>query len=152
MWLDLVLTPDPLYGGLGDAQRAGQRSATPARPTLGGPRGLIENLAQHLWVDTPFAAGTRLILKCSQSAFDKTSSPLKDLVVVHTDLLADRPDAQSLSRQLYHSRSLCQPLGGALSAYQLPKLLILSRTQYKLSTPFGHLNIQADIPNSVTII
>jgi hypothetical protein len=54
---------------------------------------LIEDLAQHLWLNAALAARTRLILQCSQSAFDKTSSPLNDLVMVHADLLADRPDA-----------------------------------------------------------
>jgi hypothetical protein len=72
--------------------------------------------------------------------------------MVHADLLADRPDALSLSRQLYHPRSLRQPLGRALSSYQLPKLLIFIRIQYKFSTPFGHLIIKANMSKYVTII
>jgi hypothetical protein len=89
---------------------------------------LIENLAQNPWIETAFAARTRLILKGSQSAFDKASSPLNDLILVHTHPLTNCPDTQPFSRQLYHPSSLRQSLRRTLRAYQLPKLLFFSTT------------------------
>jgi len=46
--LDFVLTPDPLHGRLGDSQLASHRAASPSRPALRWPRGLIDDLAQDL--------------------------------------------------------------------------------------------------------
>src|SRR5437667_2734549 len=57
--LDFVLTPDPLHGRLGDSQFSSHRAASPSRPTLRSPRGLIDDLAQDLRAQAAFAARAR---------------------------------------------------------------------------------------------
>ena len=94
------------------------------------PRGLIDDLAQELRAKAAFAARAGRILQRSEPPLDISPSPLGDLVKVHTDALADGTDPQSLGRQLYDSGPLCQPLRGALGAYQLLQLLFFSRTQH----------------------
>ncbi len=69
------------------------------------------------------------------------------LVVRHGKIVAEA----------YYARQEAAPavpiLGAcSLGAYQLPKLLIFSRTQHEISTPFGHPNIRAKFPKYVTII
>jgi hypothetical protein len=73
-------------------------------------------------------------------------------VIVHADARSDGTDPHSLGRQLYDSRSLRQPLRGALGAYQLLQLLFFSGTQHELSTLLGHGYIQARFRQHVTII
>src|ERR1700758_5457923 len=85
-------------------------------------------------------------------ASDISPSPLCDLVKVHADPRSDGTNSHTLGCQLYDSRSLCQPLRGALGAYQLLQLLFFSGTQHELSTLLGHLNIQARSRQDVTII
>src|SRR5260370_172798 len=116
------------------------------------PRGLIDDLAQELRANVAFAARAGLILQRPKPTSDIAPSPLSDLVIVHADPPSDGTDAHSLGRQLYDSRSLRQPLRGALGAYQLLQLRFFSGTQHELSTPLGHPNIQACSRQLVTII
>ena len=115
--LDFVLTPDPLHGRLRDSQLESHRAASPSCPALRWPRGLIDDLAQDLSAKPAFAARARRILQRPKSSFDVPPSPLRDLVIVHADLQSDGTDPHTLSGQLYDSRSLRQPLRGALGAY-----------------------------------
>jgi hypothetical protein len=113
---------------------------------------LIDDLAQDLCAKAAFAARARLILQCPKPASEISPPPLRDLVTVHTDLSSDGTDSDSFSRQLHDSRSLRQPLRGALGADQLLQLLSLSGNQHQLSTMLGHPNIQTRFPKNVTII
>jgi hypothetical protein len=113
---------------------------------------LINDLAQDLRAKPAFAARARLILQSPKPASDISPSPLCDLVKVHADPRSDGTNSHTLGCQLYDSRSLCQPLRGALGAYQLLQLLFFSGTQHELSTLLGHLNIQARSRQNVTII
>jgi len=141
--LDFVFAPDPLHGRLGDSQLASHRAASPSCPALRWPRGLIDDLAQQFRANVAFAARAGLILQRPNPASDIAPSPLRDLVIVHADAPSDGTDPHSLGCQLYDSRSLRQSLRGALGPYQLLQLRFFSGTQYKLSTPLGHPNIQA---------
>jgi hypothetical protein len=94
---------DPLFGHYPtlDAQKfipyghsaPGVRAAaSPARPALWWPRGLIDDLAQDLRPNAAFAARARLILQCPEPTSDISPPPLRDLVMVHdADLLYDTP-------------------------------------------------------------
>jgi hypothetical protein len=104
---------------------------------------LIDDLAQDLRAKAAFAARARFILQRPKPTSDISPSPLCDLVKVHADPRSDGTDSNSLGRQLYDSRSLGQPLWGALGADQLLQLLFFSGTQHKLSTLLGHPNNQA---------
>src|SRR5258708_27429513 len=150
--LDFVFTPDPLHGRLGDSQLAGHRAASPSCPALRWPRGLIDDLAQELRANVAFAARAGLILQRPKPTSDIAPSPPSDLGIVHADPPSDGTDSHSLGRQLYDSRSLRQPLRGALGAYQLLQLRFFSGAQHELSTPLGHPNIQACSRQLVTII
>src|SRR5271166_4184535 len=63
VWLDFVLTPDPLHGSLGDSQLASHRAASPSGPTLRWSRGLIDDAAQDLRAKVAFATRAGLILQ-----------------------------------------------------------------------------------------
>src|SRR6201984_2970267 len=125
--LDFVVTPDPLHGRLGDSQLAGHRAASPSRPAPRWPRGLINDLAQDLRAKPAFAARGRLPLQTPKPASDISPSPLCDLVKVHADPRSDGTNSHTLGCQLYDSRSLCQPLRGALGAYQTAAIALLQR-------------------------
>jgi len=111
--LNFVLTPETLHGRFGDSQLAGQRAASPARPALWWPRGLIDDLAQDLRPNAAFAARARLILQRPEPTSDISPPPLRDLVMVHADLLSDTPIPWAANCTI---RSLRQPLRSALGA------------------------------------
>jgi hypothetical protein len=102
---------------------------------------LIDDLAQDFRIQPVFAARARFILQRPEPTSEIAPSPLGDLVTVHADPLANDTDSQSCGRQLYHSRSLRQPLGSTLGAYQLLQSLFFSGTQHELSTLLRHPHI-----------
>src|SRR5215472_4375688 len=90
--LNFILTPDPLHSRLGNSQLPGHRAASPSRPALRWPRGLIDDLAQELRAKAAFAARAGRILQRSKPPLDISPPPLGDLVKVHTDALSDGTD------------------------------------------------------------
>jgi hypothetical protein len=130
--LDFVLTPDPLHGRLGNSQLAGQRTASPS----------CSDPAVAAWLDRLFWCNSpvlRLPLRPERGPILQRPKPTSGYIApLHlATWLKCIPTRSPIARtpnpwaaNSTTQSSLCQPLWGALGAYQLLQLLFFSRTQH----------------------